>query len=79
MKIYNLTAIIWKEGKFFVSRCPELEVASMGKSPEEALKNLKDAVELYLENAKILGIMKDLQKTLNAPHKFTANLTIKVS
>ncbi|HEY9206732.1 MAG TPA: hypothetical protein VIO58_12525 [Candidatus Methanoperedens sp.] len=38
---------------------PELEVASAGDTPQEALENLKEAVELYLENAKALGILND--------------------
>ena len=56
----TLTAIIWKEGDKYVSKCPELEVASCGDSVESALENLKEAVELYLENAKELGLIKEL-------------------
>jgi predicted RNase H-like HicB family nuclease len=41
----------------YVSRCPELEVASFGYTPEEALENLKEAGELYLENAEELGLI----------------------
>ena len=47
---YKLTTIINKEGKWFVARCLELGVVSQGKTVEEAQKNLKEAVELYLEN-----------------------------
>jgi predicted RNase H-like HicB family nuclease len=48
----NLTfsAIVWKEGKTQVAWCPELDVASQGKNVEEALRNLREAVELYLED-----------------------------
>jgi predicted RNase H-like HicB family nuclease len=53
----NLTATIEKEECAFVSRCPELEVASLGETPEEALENLKEAVELYLENAEELCLI----------------------
>ena len=49
----NVTAIIWQEDDAYVSKCPELEVASAGDTPEEALHNLKEAVELYLENVKV--------------------------
>jgi predicted RNase H-like HicB family nuclease len=56
----TLTAIIWKEGDKYVSKCPELEVASCGDSVELALENLKEAVELYLENAKELGLIKEI-------------------
>jgi predicted RNase H-like HicB family nuclease len=45
------TTIIIKEGKWYVSRCVELGVVSQGKTVEESQKNLKEAVELYLEDA----------------------------
>jgi len=51
----KLTATIWEEEGSYVSRCTEPEVASFGETPEEALENLKEAVELYLENAEELG------------------------
>ncbi|HII06601.1 MAG TPA: type II toxin-antitoxin system HicB family antitoxin [Methanotrichaceae archaeon] len=53
----NLAAKIWEEEGAYVSRCTELEVASCGKTPEEALSNLKEAVELYLENAEDPGLL----------------------
>ncbi len=54
MKTYKFTSIIWKEKEDYVSKCPELGVASCGSSIEEALENLKEAVELYIENAREL-------------------------
>ncbi|MCD6222170.1 MAG: type II toxin-antitoxin system HicB family antitoxin [Thermoplasmata archaeon] len=45
----KLTAIIKKGGKQFVALCPELDVVSQGYSIEEAINNLKEACELYLE------------------------------
>ena len=47
---YKFTAIINKEKKWYVSHCVELEVVSQGKTIEDAQKNLKEAVELYLED-----------------------------
>ncbi len=44
------TAILTKEGKWFVAHCVELGVVSQGKSVEEAQANLKEAVELYVES-----------------------------
>jgi len=46
----KFTTIITKESKWYVARCVELGVVSQGKTIEEAQKNLKEAVELYLEN-----------------------------
>ena len=45
----SFTAIIRKGEKQFVALCPELDVASQGYTLEEAIKNLKEAVELYIE------------------------------
>lgn len=44
-----LVSII-QEGRFFVARCPEPGVTSQGKSLVEAQKNLKEAIELYIES-----------------------------
>ena len=46
-----LTAIIEREGDGYVALCPELDVASQGDSIEESRKNLREAVELFLESA----------------------------
>lgn len=45
------TNVVWKEGKYFVAQCLNVDVSSFGKTYEEALKNLEEAVELYLEDA----------------------------
>jgi predicted RNase H-like HicB family nuclease len=47
----SLTAFVEREGDGFVSLCPELDIASQGKTVEEAAANLREAVELYLECA----------------------------
>lgn len=55
------TFIVWQEGKYFVSQCLNVDVSSFGKTYEEAVKNLREAVDLYLEDAprgKMLKIEK---------------------
>ncbi|HVR97987.1 MAG TPA: type II toxin-antitoxin system HicB family antitoxin [Thermoanaerobaculia bacterium] len=47
----TFTAILEKERDLYVALCPELDVASQGKTVEEATANLKEAVELFLECA----------------------------
>ena len=42
--------IITKEGKFYVSRCLNVEVSSFGKTIDEAKSNLKEALDLYFED-----------------------------
>ena len=46
-----LTAAVTSEGDWYVARCLEVEVASQGRTVEEALANLKEALELYFEDA----------------------------
>lgn len=45
-----LSAVIRREGRHYTAWNPELDVASQGKTPEDALAALKEAVELYLED-----------------------------
>lgn len=48
--MYKFTTIINKENKWYVARCVELGVVSQGKTVESAQANLREAVELYLED-----------------------------
>ena len=43
------SASVWREGDWYVAQCLEVDVASQGESEEEALKNLREALELYFE------------------------------
>jgi predicted RNase H-like HicB family nuclease len=45
----RFTAIIRKEGDWYVAECPEVGTVSQGTTIEESLSNLKEATELYLE------------------------------
>jgi predicted RNase H-like HicB family nuclease len=47
----SFTAIIEREGSLYVAKAAELEIASQGRSVEEAIKNLKEAIGLYLKHA----------------------------
>jgi len=49
MPIQTYTAIVHKEDTWYVAECPEVGVVSQGKTIEEAVANLKEATELYLE------------------------------
>jgi predicted RNase H-like HicB family nuclease len=43
------SAVVHKEKKYYVAECPEVGTVSQGKTIEEAINNLKEATELYLE------------------------------
>jgi predicted RNase H-like HicB family nuclease len=45
----TLTAIIYWEEDVYVAECPEVGTASQGETVEEAIANLKEATEIYLE------------------------------
>jgi predicted RNase H-like HicB family nuclease len=45
----TLTAVLHKEGKLFVADCPEVGTVSQGSTIEEAIRNLQEATDLYLE------------------------------
>jgi predicted RNase H-like HicB family nuclease len=74
----RLSASIWQEGNEFVSLCPELGVSSFGANPDEALRMLREAVELFLENAKKLGIIDEFSETLQSPLRFQTTFEVEV-
>ena len=45
----GFTATVWQEGEWFIARCGGVEVASQGLTAEEALMNLREALELHFE------------------------------
>jgi predicted RNase H-like HicB family nuclease len=45
----RLTASLTREGEGYVAQCLEVDVASQGDTLEEAISNLKEALELYFE------------------------------
>ncbi len=50
MKQQKLHILTWKEDAIFVAKFLELELASQGKTQKEAIKNLEEALALYLED-----------------------------
>jgi predicted RNase H-like HicB family nuclease len=76
MKKYQLTAVIWQEGKKYVSKCPEIGVASFGSTPEKAKVALQEAVELYISNARKLGILEDVEPILSSETRYTTSLSV---
>ncbi len=49
MKTRSFTAVAHKEQDIWVAECPEVSTTSQGYTLEEAIENLKEATELYLE------------------------------
>ena len=62
MEYITLTYVVQPEGEFQVSHCLELGTASFGSSKEEALENLADATEVYLNTLEDLGECRQVLK-----------------
>ncbi len=49
----EISYIIYQEGRYYVAQCLNADVSSFGETIDEAINNLKEAVELYLEGEDI--------------------------
>ena len=56
----QFTIRIFKEGRTYVAHALELDVSSCGGSKEKALKNLKESVRLFLEEAEKMGTLEQI-------------------
>ncbi|MBI5793724.1 type II toxin-antitoxin system HicB family antitoxin [Candidatus Uhrbacteria bacterium] len=54
----NLKTIVWKEGKYFVAQCLNIDVSSFGKTKKEVIAYLDEALELYFEDAPKRNVQK---------------------
>ena len=66
MVIKTLTAVLHLEEDLYVAECPEVGTVSQGKTIEEAIANLKEATELYLEEFPLKNFPKPLMTTFEA-------------
>jgi predicted RNase H-like HicB family nuclease len=71
--------MVWEEDGVYVSRCVELEVASCGNTPKEALAMLREAVDLYLENAEAYNMLDELPGPLQAQEKYTTTIEVETT
>ena len=60
MAVQTFTAVIHKEDDLYIADCPEVGTVSQGYTVEEAIANLKEATELYLEEFPPEEFMKNL-------------------
>jgi predicted RNase H-like HicB family nuclease len=64
----QLTAIIERDGDGYVALCPEVDVASQGRTIEEARDNLREALELFFEAASAEEISQRLRGEVFVTH-----------
>ena len=43
----DMSFVVWQEDEWFIAQCLDVDVASQGQSEDEAVDNLRDALELY--------------------------------
>ncbi|MBU6431224.1 MAG: type II toxin-antitoxin system HicB family antitoxin [Patescibacteria group bacterium] len=58
MKKLELKNVLWKEGRHYVAQCLNVDVSSFGKTKTEAVKNLKEALDLYFEDSNLSKVRK---------------------
>jgi len=56
-------AVLHKEDNLYVAECPEVGTVSQGNTVEEAVANLKEATELYLEEFPLPEVGRPLVTT----------------
>jgi predicted RNase H-like HicB family nuclease len=56
----QFTTRVFKDGRSFVAHALELDVSSCGGSAEKAVKNLKEAVRLFLEECENMGTLEQV-------------------
>ena len=61
------TAVVQKEDTLYVAQCPEVGTASQGETIEEAIKNLQEATELYLEEFPMKHVTRSFMTTFEVP------------
>lgn len=62
------TAVIHKEENLYVAECPEVGTVSQGETIEEAVANLKEATELYLEEFGVPPVSRPILTTFEASY-----------
>ena len=66
MTTETFTAVIHREKEWYVADCPEVGTASQGHTLEEAVANLKEATELYLEETSAVTHERSFLTTFEA-------------
>lgn len=63
MQTRTFAAVVYRDGNLYVAECPEVGTVSQGYTVEEALENLREATELYLEEFPLPATSKPLITT----------------
>ncbi len=58
MEPIDVQTVVFHEGKHYVAQCLDVDVSSFGDSEDDALANLREALELYFEDAPADAVAK---------------------
>jgi predicted RNase H-like HicB family nuclease len=58
----NLTIELWKKGRWYVARSPELDFVSQGKTGEEARRNLEEVIRIQFDEMTEMGTLEEYLK-----------------
>lgn len=67
MRTIELTGEIWQEGNMYSAYCHELDVATAGRSLDEARKNLVEALEIFFEETARKGTLRSILEEAGFP------------
>jgi len=66
MVLRTFSAVVHKEDDLYVAECPEVGTVSQGYTVEEAIANLREATELYLEEFPLPEVTRPILTTFEA-------------
>lgn len=55
----NVTIEVWRKGKWYIAKCPELDFISQGKTREEAKNNLLEVIQIQFEEMSQIGALDE--------------------
>jgi predicted RNase H-like HicB family nuclease len=67
MKKIEFASVVWREARYYVAQCLNVDVSSFGRTKPAALKNLKEAVQLYYEDKCFGELMHVAESEKNIP------------
>jgi len=68
MVVRTFTAVLHKEDDLYVAECPEVGTVSQGPTIDDAVANLKEATELYLEEFPLSDFSRPILTTFEVTH-----------
>ncbi len=68
MPLRTFTAVVHREEEMYVAECPEVGTVSQGTTVDEAIANLKEATELYLEEFPLPDTDRPMLTTFEAKY-----------